>query len=201
MSTTVEVFVDYVCPFCFLVEDDVAELQRRRDVEVQIRPFELRPEPVPTLRPEDAYLPRIWASSVYPMARRKGVEISLPTISPQPRSASAFVGLQVAHAHGLARRYSDAMFRAFFQQDLDIGKHEVILDVADSVGLPRAEVTAALTSQERREQQRADHAWAAHTLGVTAVPSFRVHDTLVPGVLDADQLTRLVDTVTAGASS
>lgn len=80
MSTTVEVFVDYVCPFCSLAEDAVAELQRERDVQIEIRPFELRPDPVPTLRPEEEYLPRIWNGSVYPMARRLGADIRLPSV-------------------------------------------------------------------------------------------------------------------------
>lgn len=43
--------MDYVCPFCFLVENAIEELKRDRDVKVRIRPFELRPDPVPTLRP------------------------------------------------------------------------------------------------------------------------------------------------------
>ncbi|RAE70787.1 thioredoxin, partial [Burkholderia multivorans] len=68
MTTKIDVFVDYVCPFCFLVEGAIEELKRDRDVDVTIRPFELRPDPVPTLRPEDDYLPRIWRDAVYPMA-------------------------------------------------------------------------------------------------------------------------------------
>lgn len=94
MTTKVEVFVDYVRPFCFLAEGAIEELRRRRDIEIEIRPFKLRPEPVPTLKPEDAYLPRVRNASVYPMARRMGVGISLPTISPQPRSDKAFMVLQ-----------------------------------------------------------------------------------------------------------
>jgi hypothetical protein len=41
-------------------------------------PFELRPVPHPTLRPEGDYLQRAWQQSVYPIARRMGVEIKLP---------------------------------------------------------------------------------------------------------------------------
>ena len=36
-------------------------------------PFELRPEPHPTLRPEGEYLQRAWSQSVYPIARQMGV--------------------------------------------------------------------------------------------------------------------------------
>ena len=49
-------------------------------------PFELRPEPHPTLRPEGDYLQRAWSQSVYPSARRIGVPITLPPVSPQPHT-------------------------------------------------------------------------------------------------------------------
>ena len=35
-------------------------------------PFELRPYPHPTLRPEGEYLQRAWSQSVYPLARQMG---------------------------------------------------------------------------------------------------------------------------------
>ncbi|MEY7973090.1 DsbA family protein [Saccharomonospora xinjiangensis] len=193
MSTKVEVFVDYVCPYCFLVEDAVAELERDRDVEVEIRPFELRPDPVPTLRPEHDYLPSVWSRSVYPMAERLGVDITLPSSSPQPRTAKAFVVLQLAKERGIAAEYSSAMFRAFFQQDRNIGLDEVIVEVATSVGLERDDVEKALASEERFARQRDDQRYAAEFIGVSAVPSFRIDGRLYSGVLDAEQLKQAAD--------
>lgn len=186
-------FVDYVCPFCFLVEDAVAELKRDRDVQVEIRPFELRPDPVPALRPEDAYLPRVWNGSVYPMARRLGVDIRLPSVSPQPRTAKAFMVLQLARERNIAEEYSAAVFGAFFQQDRDIGDEEVIVEVAATVGLDRFEVEQALASEERSARQVAEQQYAVESAGVTAVPSFRVNGRLYSGVLNAEQLKKAVD--------
>jgi predicted DsbA family dithiol-disulfide isomerase len=193
VSTTVELFVDYVCPYCFLVEDAVAELERERDVEVVVRPFELRPDPVPTLRPEDDYLPQVWRASVYPMARRLGVDIALPSVSPQPRTAKAFMALQLATEHGVAREYSSAMFRAFFQHDRNIGEDGVIVEVGATVGLDRSEVERALASEQRRSRQLAEQRYAADSVGVRAVPSFRIGGRLHSGVLDADRLKKAVD--------
>ena len=47
-------------------------------------PFELRPYPNETLKPDGDYLQRAWQKSVYPIARQLGVPIKLPTVSPQP---------------------------------------------------------------------------------------------------------------------
>jgi predicted DsbA family dithiol-disulfide isomerase len=69
-----------------------------KDVEVEWVPFELRPEPHPTLRPEGDYLQRAWRQSVYPIARRMGVPINLPPVSPPPHTHLAFEGYQYAKA-------------------------------------------------------------------------------------------------------
>ncbi|MFC8527692.1 DsbA family protein [Nocardia sp. NPDC057227] len=191
-AITIDLFVDYVCPYCYLAEHALAELRAARDVEVRIRPFELRPEPVPTLRPEDDYLPRVWSGSVYPMARRLDVDIRLPTISPQPRTAKAFVVLQLAAESGLADRYSAAMYRAFFLDDRDIGADAVILDVATAAGLDADAVRAALSSRSRRARQAADLREAA-VAGITAVPTFVIGGRAFPGVPDAGRLIGAVD--------
>jgi predicted DsbA family dithiol-disulfide isomerase len=193
VTTRIDVFIDYVCPYCLLAEGAIEALKRERDVQVELRPFELRPDPVPTLRPEDDYLPSVWRSSVYPMARRLGVPISLPTISPQPRTEKAFLVLQLAGERGLADSYSHAMFVAFFQRNRDIGQDEVIIDVATSVGLDRSEVEAALTSPERRARHAEDLRYATETVGVTGVPSFLINGRLVSGVADLARLTAAVD--------
>lgn len=197
MTTKIDVFVDYVCPFCFLVEPAIEELKRDRDVEVTIRPFELRPDPVPTLRPEDEYLPRVWKQSVYPMSDRVGLPITLPTISPQPRTEKAFMVLQLAQERGLAEAYTDAMFSAFFQQDRNIGLDEVIIDVATSVGLDRSEIEAALRSEERRDRQRADQDYAVNMVGIDAVPGIVVEGVVLRGVPSATRLKKVVDDLTA----
>lgn len=196
MTTKIDVFVDYVCPFCFLVEPAIEELKRDRDVEVTIRPFELRPDPVPTLRPEDDYLPRVWKQSVYPMSDRVGVPMTLPSVSPQPRTEDAFMVLQLAQERGLAEAYTEAMFAAFFQQDRNIGLSEVIIDVATSVGLDRAEVEEALASEERRKRQRADQDYAVNTVGIDSVPGIVVEGQVLRGVPSATRLKKVVDELT-----
>ncbi|MGO0578235.1 DsbA family oxidoreductase [Ornithinimicrobium panacihumi] len=201
MATEIDLFVDYVCPFCFLVEPAIEELKRDRDVEVRIHPFELRPDPVPTLRPEDDYLTRVWRDAVYPMSDRVGVPVTLPTVSPQPRTEKAFMVLQLAQEYGRAEAYTEAMFGAFFQDDRDIGQDEVIVEVATSVGLDRDQVVAALSSPERRDQQRADQDYAVNTVGITSVPSMLVNGQLLRGVPSAARLKKVVDELTGAPST
>lgn len=199
MTTKVDVFIDYVCPFCFLVEGALEELKRDRDVEVTIRPFELRPDPVPTLLPENDYLPQIWKDAVYPMADRLGVPMTLPSVSPQPRTEKAFMVLQLAYEQRKAEAYSEAMFKAFFQENRNIGEEDVIIDIATSIGLDETEVKTALRSEERRSQQQSDQDYAVNEVGVTSVPSIMIEGQLLRGVPSATRLKKTVDTLIEGS--
>ncbi|MGW6741526.1 DsbA family oxidoreductase [Streptomyces sp. NPDC055025] len=142
----IKVWSDYVCPFCMLAETPLHEATRDLDVEIEWMPFELRPHPIPTLRPEDEYLPAIWARSVYPMARQMKVDISLPTVSPQPYTRLAFEGYQYAAEHGKAAEYTPRVLRAFFQENRHIGRLDVLTDIASELGLDAAGFTEALTA-------------------------------------------------------
>lgn len=198
-ATEIDLFVDYVCPYCYLAERAIGEVRAAREVELRIKPFELRPDPVPTLRPEDDYLPRVWNSSVYPMARRLGVDITLPTISPQPRTDKAFIVLQLAAESGLSERYSTAVYEAFFRDNRDIGDEGVLVDVATSAGLDPAATRPALASEERRARRSAEQFHAASVMKVTAVPTFVIGGRSLAGVADAERLIRAVDAFGADA--
>jgi predicted DsbA family dithiol-disulfide isomerase len=163
----IKVWSDYVCPFCMLAEGPLHEATRDLDVEIEWMPFELRPYPVPTLRPEDEYLPAVWARSVYPMARRMGVDITLPTVSPQPYTRLAFEGYQYAAAHGKAAEYTPRVLRAFFQEDLDIGRLDVLARIATELGLDEGAFRQALIAGTYAEaHQEALRTAAAHRISV-----------------------------------
>jgi predicted DsbA family dithiol-disulfide isomerase len=98
-------------------------------------PFELRPYPTPTLRPEGSYLQEAWQNAVYPLAERMGVGIRLPAVSPQPYTRLAFEGLEFAKDHGSANEYNSGVMRAFFQRSEDIGDAEVLTSIASEAGL------------------------------------------------------------------
>jgi predicted DsbA family dithiol-disulfide isomerase len=143
---TIEVFSDFVCPFCYLAEQPLADAVEGGDVQIVWQPFELRPQPTPTLRPEGDYLQSAWQQEVYPLAERMGVPIVLPRVSPQPYSRLAFEGFAYASEHGMGRQYTQRMFQAFFVEQRDIGRPEVLADVATELGLDADDFRAALDS-------------------------------------------------------
>jgi predicted DsbA family dithiol-disulfide isomerase len=175
------VYIDYVCPYCLLAESVISDAIANEAAVIDWRPFELRPEPVPTLRVEDPYLPAVWQRSVYPLAAKLDVPIQLPSTSPQPRSTKAFELFCLAADHGVGDAYNHAVFEAFFQKDLDIGDPEILANIADSVGLDRSEALAALADRRYAARHRAalDE---ANEQGVQAVPTIIIGQHVIRGV-------------------
>lgn len=187
------VYSDYVCPFCLLAEQVLSEAIGDRDIDIDWRAFELRPYPVPTLRPEDAYLPAIWQQSVYPLAERLGVPIQLPSISPQPRTAKAFELLLLAQDKGLGHEYSMRVFQAFFQQDRDIGDFEVLVDIAQDVGLNEDEARQALENDTYAERHQEALRHANEEMAITSVPTIVVGKQIFRGTPSVEQLRQAID--------
>ncbi len=156
-------------------------------------PFELRPEPHPTLRPEGDYLQRAWQQSVYPIALRMGVPIKLPTVSPQPHTHLAFEGFQYAKEHGKGNDYNHRVLRAFFVESQDIGDIGVLTKLAGDVGLDEKEFEEALWTRKYRDA----HQWALRhayqEAGVTGVPMFVIGEQVLTGLQSRERLEAVIE--------
>ncbi len=197
MSVKIDVFSDYVCPYCMLFESALTEATRDLDVDVHWQPFELRPEPTPTLRPEDDYLPNVWKKSVYPLAHKLGVPLSLPSISPQPYTRLAHEGFQFAKKAGKSLEYNVRVFHAFFQEDRDIGDLAELTKLAGEIGLDESSFRAALESGEFAEPYKQSLKKAIE-LGVNFVPSVFIDGKGLQGVYDPKALRSLLVNLEAG---
>ncbi len=190
----IEVYSDYVCPYCFLAEAPLeAAVDRFENLAtIEWRPFELRPHPTPTLKPEGDYLKNAWSSSVYPLAERLGVKIVLPRVSPQPYTRLAFEGSLFAATHGAGRAYNHRMFAAFFPEERDIGDPAVLAELADEIGLDRAAFADALERRAYQEPcaQLLRHAY--ETLGVSSVPTIVVGRRAVAGLVPQERLEAMI---------
>jgi len=156
-------------------------------------PFELRPEPHPPLRPEGDYLQRAWQQSVYPVARRMGVPINLPGVSPQPHTHLAFEGYAYAREHGKGNEYNHRVLTAFFVEGQDIGQVDVLARLAGEVGLDEREFEEALRSRKYREAHRQALRHAYEEAGVTGVPQFVIGEQVLTGLQDRQTLEAVLD--------
>ncbi len=163
-------------------------------------PFELRPYPNETLRPEGDYLQRAWTNSVLPMAERMGVPIVLPEVSPQPHTHLAFEGYQYAREHGKGNDYNVRVLEAFFVEGRDIGDVGVLTKLAGEVGLDTRMFEEAVRSRKYREAHRQALRHAYEVVGVNGVPMFVIGGHVLTGLQDRGALEAVIDEELAKSS-
>jgi predicted DsbA family dithiol-disulfide isomerase len=178
MNSTVTIYSDYVCPYCFFAEHLISRVADDA-LTIEWMPFELPPAPHPTLRPDGEYLEQVWRESVYPLAEELGLHIALPNISPQPRTGLAFEGYQYARDQGQGRAYTHRMFTAFFQEERHIGELTMLTELAGELGFDTLEFRTALETGRYRKRHQEALRHAREEMHITAVPTFvRDHNRL-----------------------
>jgi predicted DsbA family dithiol-disulfide isomerase len=185
-----EIFSDYICPFCWLGKVAVKDLkQRLPEIEIIWRAFELRPEPVPLPEAKGEYLTRIWQQSVLPMAQQLGVKMIMPSVKPRSRMAheAAAWARQQQHFDNM----NEALFRAYFERDEDIGHPPALVALAEAIGLDGADLKNALEEHRHLQDVLADQRQAAQ-YGLSGVPAFIAGNTVLFGVQTADALEEFV---------
>ncbi|MBU0480755.1 MAG: DsbA family protein [Proteobacteria bacterium] len=168
-----------------------------KDLVINWRAFELRPEPVEMLDPNGEYLTSAWRDHVYPLAEKIGLPLKKPAI--QPRSRLAHEAAKWAGTHHRLAEYNRALFRAFFEFGRDIGDKNVLMDIAAGMGLDPVDLAHSLEIHKFAADVRKD-AELAQILGIRAVPSFVSNNRLLAsGVQTAERLRELL-TMSQGPS-
>ncbi|WP_028240512.1 DsbA family oxidoreductase [Stutzerimonas azotifigens] len=186
-----DVWSDYVCPFCYLELPVIRQLQTDLGDAVAVRwpAFELRPEPMPALEPAGDYLQSTWDRAVYPLADLRRMILRLPPL--QPRSRMAFELAAFARDHGRFQAVHEALFAAFFEDGRDIGEESVLLDLGREQGLDPQALAEAIDTGRYLEEVFSDRQ-TAEQLNISAVPTLVVRRAGEP-LEDGVQLHGAVD--------
>jgi predicted DsbA family dithiol-disulfide isomerase len=193
MTIKINVYSDFVCPFCFIAEKPLYEAIVDKDVEVEWHPFELRPYPSETLKPEGDYLQTIWKQAVYPYAEKFELPIKLPNISPQPYTHLAFEGFHFAQEHGKGNEYTNKIFQYFFQEEKNIGEINVLVAAAKEIGLNEEQFQRALEERKYKgiHEQALKH--AMEEAQITAVPTFVIGNQVLRGMQTKARLEKAIE--------
>lgn len=166
---------DYVCPYCIVAKEALKEALARTGIDAVItwQPFELTPEDRPR-RDMSNPTPERNAQMAALAAKGKALGLNLklpPNVHPRPYTRLAFEGWYYACAHGMGDAYADAMYRAYFEEELDIGDIPVLASVAARLGLDAADFTAALKNGTYAAAEKEAVAYSRNVLKPTGVPT------------------------------
>jgi predicted DsbA family dithiol-disulfide isomerase len=107
--------------------------------------------------------------------------------------AGALEEPEQAKATGVQTALKLALFRAHFSDNRDVSDHDVLADVAASVGLDAARARAILASDEFGEIVRVEETYWADQ-NITGVPAFILGGRmLVPGAQDPEVFIRVIE--------
>ena len=170
-----EVFSDYVCPWCYLGDNRVKMLKRDYDITVRIVHFPLHPEtPAEGRTLQDMF--RCGPEEIEEKnTRMKGLmeKEGLP-YAERSHTYNSRLAQEIgtwAESQPGGNAIHDKFFEAYFVHGRNVGDTDVIIDIVKSVGLDEQEARAVL--DERRCKDAVDADWAkSRTYGVTGVPTF-----------------------------
>ncbi|CAH0279622.1 hypothetical protein SRABI80_03680 [Peribacillus frigoritolerans] len=194
MTVKIKAYSDFICPFCFLGKGPLDEIVKEKDVEVEWMPFELRPSPYTKIDPwKEPDKLNSWDSYILPVAKKLGVDMRLPRVSPHPYTHLAFEGCHFAKEHGKGNEFHNRVFTAFFQEEQNIEDIEVLTKLAGEVELPVAAFREALVSRKYREvhQQALKHAY--EEADIRAVPTFIIGDEVIQGLASKERLAQVIE--------
>ncbi|MCI3921291.1 DsbA family oxidoreductase [Paenibacillus sp. TRM 82003] len=181
----VEIWSDYVCPFCYIgkrrFEQALSKLPYKEKIEVELRSFELDPS-APVNAGKDLYdtlaakfgIPREQAIAMNRNVDEMAKGAGLTYVSDTRVMTNTFDAHRLtlfAKERGLSNELGERLLRAHFTESRDLGDREALTALAAEVGLDAGEAREALESGAYAEAVRAEEQEAAE-LGVRGVPFF-----------------------------
>jgi len=207
----IDVIFDTICPWCFVGKRRLERALRERPhviAELTWRPFLLNPDLPPEGIPRSTYLERKFGgparvarmlAGLQEAGRHEGLSFNFDAIDRTPNSMNSHRLVHLAATQGAAGGIVDALFRAYFQDGRDIGRIEVLADIAAAEGLPRKEVLAYLQSESGRGEVFVENA-QTHRLSINGVPCFIFDGTYgIAGAQDPQILVRMIDMALEGS--
>ena len=174
----VHFFFDYVDPASFLVERHLALVEHSLAITVERIPFEVRPPPTPLVDPRSPEWRSFWEGARV-AALEEGVTLAHPRLVPWTRKAHelALHSREEDHFFAVHR----ALFEAFLLEGRDLGRVDVLLEIAVRHGLDHSLTKAVLDVDRHAPMVTATRA-RAERLGVRGVPTLRAGDQTLEGL-------------------
>ena len=204
-SVPLHVFSDPICPWCYIGKARLEwALAARPDhpFRIEWHPFQLNPDMPAQGMDRRAYLEAKFGGRkgrlaaykpVVEAAEAEGLALDLAAIGRTPNTLDAHRLIHWAALEGVQGFVVARLFRAYFAEARDIGRAEVLADIAGEAGMGREMVLRLLAGDADRDNILARDR-DARARGVRAVPTFVVAGShVVPGAQPAALWERVID--------
>lgn len=181
----VEIWSDFVCPFCYIgkrrLENALQTFPHRDQITVTYRSFELDPnaEKSPGQSKAELLASKYNVSleqaegmceNMRQQAENENLIFDFKNMKPT-NSFDAHRLLQYAAKQDLMEKMTERLFYAYFTETKDISDHETLCKLAEEVGLNTTEVRSMLQSDEYAKEVRYDESLGSQ-MGIQGVPFY-----------------------------
>jgi len=188
------IYSDYLCPFCFLGKELVKRLQKKFELNILWKPYELHPNIAQNLPNFDSgYIQMMWAN-VKRIAQAYEVEINLPKYIAPSRKALKTAEFARKFNNDKFEECHDRIFNAYFLEGKNINKDEVLLNIIEEIGLDPIELKEAWNDKTFLKIIRKSIK-ELHSVGITGVPAFFIGNEeprIVVGAQPQELLERVI---------
>ncbi len=173
MPLHIKIASDFVCPYCYVLEAMLEQVRPELDLAIEYLPFELTEPPKPQVDTyNDPERRARYARELEPLCRQVGLQMCLPPkVVPRPYTRLAFQGLYEAREQGAEAAYCHRIFRAYFEEERDIGSLEELVSLAAEAGLEPETFRSALESGKWDAEEREAVRRGKQDLQVCVVPT------------------------------
>lgn len=200
---TLTIWSDFACPYCYIgetrLQQAIDELGIRDEIQIDLRAFELDPtapkEVTTTTSERFAMKYRLSIDDakkqiehISALGKEAGIDFRYMTTQySNTRDAHRLMKLAEAkYDRATVGRLNEALFAAYFTENLVLSDHKVLVDKAVSAGMDEKEVKEVLESDRYDDEVRFDEREAAMR-GVHGVPFIVFNGGFaVPGALSLD---------------
>lgn len=181
----IDVWSDFVCPFCYigkrLLEQAIEQLPEEEEIDVHYRSYQLDPDaqydPGKTFTETFSELKNIPAEQVIAMNRQiseRAKEVGLDYNFDDMKYSNTFDAHRLFHyasEAGKAKEITELLFYAYFTESRLLSDRDTLLELAEEVGLEREKVEQVLQSDQYADEVNRDIR-LAYQIGVRGVPFF-----------------------------
>lgn len=179
-----EIFYDYVCPWCYFITGGIEQLQKEFEIDIRWTAFPLYPETPEKGVTFDALFSdkNTDAGKVMTILKRIASRLGLPFGEPKNAYNSRLAQElgKWAESKGKGHEFHKAVFRAYFVKGQHIGKAYILAKIAESVNLNGKDVQKVI--QDRTFREAIDLDWQrSYELSVIEVPTFLLNHQVLVG--------------------
>ena len=205
----IDIVSDVMCPWCIVGYRQLEQALAQTGVGAFIRwhPFELNPQMPPEGQNTAEHIMEKYGASAEQSAQNRAHLVQIGeglgidfNFTPDSRMVNSFAAHQLLHwaqEHNLQHPLKLALFEAHFTQGRDVSDQGVLVDVAEEVGLDRAQAVEVLESGSHADAVRElEGTWTGQ--GITGVPAMVFEGKyLVTGAQGAENYGQVIQQIMA----